>query len=142
VIKKKHNVRIAGKIWLSGGRELDLKVVCRRGVKNYLSDCHRDVPRFKKNPVNPTLTKRGSACIYNTQSVVVLWLNQMVLTIYSKKRCTKNRVMVIAGGVDFFFYYLSDRVGICGCESREEISPNRAPFNISLSGKPLTMQSR
>jgi hypothetical protein len=63
VITKKHAVRIAGKIWLSGGRELDLEVVCRRGVKNYLSDCHRDVPQFKKNPVNPTLTKRGSAWI-------------------------------------------------------------------------------
>ena len=52
-----------------------------------------------------------------------------------EKPCYGNR-----GGVDFFFYYLSDRVGICGCESREEISPNRAPFNISLSGKPLKMQ--
>jgi hypothetical protein len=50
VIKKKHTIPIAGKIWLSGGRELDLKVVCRRGVKNYLSEFHCDVPQFLEKP--------------------------------------------------------------------------------------------
>jgi hypothetical protein len=45
------------------GRELDLEVVCRRGVKNDLSEFFDDVPQFKKNPVNPTLTNRGRACI-------------------------------------------------------------------------------
>ncbi len=53
--------------------------------------------------------------------------------IFQKKDARKT-VFRYSRGVDFFFYSLSDRVGICGCESSEEIRPNRAPFNISFSG--------
>jgi hypothetical protein len=46
--------------------------------------------------------------------------------IFQKKRCTKNRVPVIAGWVDFFFYSLSDKVGICG------VNPEKKYAQIGL----------
>jgi hypothetical protein len=68
VITKKHAVPTAGKRWLSGGRELDLKVVCRRGVKNYLSDCHCDVPQFLEKPCKSNSDKKRE-CMHIKYSI-------------------------------------------------------------------------